>query len=96
MILKPKGMDTALTNNAHYEWNNGSNKDSLRATHGTFDRYLAALKAIADSSFVSLEQIVKAEFDNSPAIRAEFQDNLASYTAYRQAEAAGQTRILSC
>lgn len=48
----------------------------------------------SDTSNLPLEDRAKAEWDNSPELREEFNDKYSSFLAFRKAEASGQARIL--
>lgn len=43
---------------------------------------------------MTLEQQIIHEWKTNPSIRAEFNNNLPAYSAYREAEAAGLVRII--
>jgi ClpP class serine protease len=57
----------------------------------------AAAPAAADAADASLplDERIKAKWDKSPALQAEFGSNFANFAALEKADAAGQVRILS-
>ena len=58
--------------------------------------HTSAPKDVIDADAgLSAEEKVKAKWDRSPALRAEFGDNFASYAALEKADAEGKVRILS-
>lgn len=50
--------------------------------------------SVEEAMTAPTDQELQREWQNSPALRAEFLDNFDSYAAYRRADAAGRIRVM--
>lgn len=84
--------DDTIGREAAYAWHVTMQPEE-KSKYRDFSEYLESCRENAEKMKTGADQLLIAEWNNSPELRAEFNNKLENYMAFKKAEANGQVKI---